>query len=137
MSYKLASLLLLLLCIETGCGGAKFAPVEGVITLDGQPLEDATVTFTPMGSVGNEIQQSFGRTDASGKYSLELLSGKQSGALIGNHNVGIAKNIETESDIMTREEAQSVQLPKHEFTFEVKQGKNEANFNLESKGRKR
>ncbi|MCA9131251.1 MAG: hypothetical protein KDB22_29405 [Planctomycetales bacterium] len=123
----------LLFVAALGCGGAQYAPVEGVITLDGNPLEDATVTFTPTGTTGNEIQQSYGRTDAEGRYSLELLSGEREGALIGQHKVRVAKNIETESDIMTREEAQQVQLPPNDFDFEVKAGSNEANFNIEKK----
>lgn len=125
-----------LLVVVLGCSNAKYAPVEGVVTLDGEPLEDATVTFTPTASGGNEMNQSFGRTDATGKYSLQLMMSGKTGALIGNHKVSVAKNIETESDIMTEAEAKSVRLPSHDLTFDVKSGKNEADFNLET-GRKK
>ena len=114
-----------------GCGG-KFsvAPVSGTITLNGQPLADATVTFTPAQAVGSEVPTSSGRTDTSGKYSLTLIADDSPGALIGKHTVRIAKNVESESDITTPAERAKAVLPQHDFSFEVKSGSNTADFKL-------
>jgi hypothetical protein len=55
-----------------GCGGApapdrpKTVPVQGTITLKGQPLADASVTFMLPDNSGSAV----GRTDAAGHYSL-------------------------------------------------------------------
>ncbi len=55
-----------------GCGRGprtQLGTVEGVVTLDGRPLADATVRFTPSGP-GRTAQ---GVTDASGRYRLLYL----------------------------------------------------------------
>lgn len=128
------TLLIAALCVcSFGCGKFKVAPVSGVITLETQPLEDATVTFTPQSSVEGEVPVSSGRTDAQGQYTLQMVSDGTDGALIGKHSVRISRNIETESDIMTPEEARKTYLPQHDFTFEVVSGSNQADFDLESR----
>ncbi len=125
-----SGLCLLVFVSLVGCGG-KFstAPVSGTITLNGQPLADATVTFTPE-AVGADVPTSSGRTDTAGKYSLSMISDETPGALIGKHTVRIAKNVQIESDIMTPAERQKAVLPDHNFTYEVKSGANTADFNL-------
>lgn len=68
----------------TGCqDGPDLVEVEGVVMLDGQPLEGATVTFRPI-----EGRPSFGTTDAEGHYSLAYTLEKP-GALAGGHSVSI------------------------------------------------
>jgi hypothetical protein len=55
-----------------GCGRGprpQLGTVEGVVTLDGGPLADATVRFTPSGP-GRTAE---GVTDASGRYRLLYL----------------------------------------------------------------
>lgn len=55
-----------------GCGRGdrpKLGAVEGVVTLDGRPLPDATVRFTPTGR-GRTAQ---GVTDGAGRYRLLYL----------------------------------------------------------------
>jgi len=51
--------------VLSGCGpkGPELAPVEGVVTLDGQPLEGATVLFHAEGGG----RPSTGTTDANGR----------------------------------------------------------------------
>ena len=120
-----------------GCGGKyKMAPVTGTITLDGNPLADATVSFTPQ-AVGTESPASTGKTDQAGKYSLSLVSDETSGAVVGMHQVVIAKSFESSSDVATPEERSKAALPDHNLTFEVKSGANQADFNLETKKGKR
>ena len=52
-----------------GCGGGT-ANVSGVVTLDGKPVEGATVTFTPDSKDGGGVGASYGKTDAQGRFSL-------------------------------------------------------------------
>lgn len=67
-----------------GCGsGPKYYSVEGIVTVDGQPLEGATVTFQ------NDKGLAVGMTSASGKF--KLLSGGQEGALGGTYKVTVKK----------------------------------------------
>jgi hypothetical protein len=78
-----------------GCGPGlpSTVPATGTITMDGKPVEGATVNFlSEEGSV-----TASGKTDASGKYSLKTFVGDQNvdGAVIGKHLVAVVK---TESD---------------------------------------
>lgn len=76
--------------IVMGCRGApgpEIAPVDGVVTLDGKPIEGAGVTFEPVG----EGRSSFALTDAAGRYELVYMPGKK-GAMVGEHVVRISKS---------------------------------------------
>jgi len=71
-----------------GCGGAGRVPVEGVVTLDGNPLAGATVTL--LGSAGSSQERTFrGETDAAGRYQLKTADGSSSGAPPGSYRVFI------------------------------------------------
>lgn len=63
----------------SGCGNAemKVAPVAGTVTLDGAPLERASVLFLP-----DEGRPSFGVTDSDGHYIL-IYSKDDNGAEVG------------------------------------------------------
>ena len=81
-----------ILCVLTaaGCSGnsvvyPEVADVVGVVTLDGKPLEAATITFVPEAG-----RSSSGVTDSSGKYSLHY-TGTLRGAMLGTHRVMIKK----------------------------------------------
>jgi len=71
-----------------GCGG-RVTTVEGTVTLDGKPVEGATVSFIPVGEKG---QSANGFTDATGKYSLTTGTGKKKGALAGEYKVTVTKS---------------------------------------------
>lgn len=78
--------------ILAGCGGnpadyPDTAPVTGTVTLDGQPLEGARVSFTPQ-----EGRSSSGTTDAQGKYELNY-TGDIKGSMLGTARVSISKEI--------------------------------------------
>lgn len=69
--------------------------VEGVVTLDGQPVPGATVTFLPVQDGAGA--SATGMTDASGKYTLTAVGagiGAQAGAgtLPGEYRVGVLKD---------------------------------------------
>lgn len=80
------------LCVAaSGCGkGRVFVPVTGTVTLDGEAVEGATVSFVPKVAEGGS--SATGITDASGKF--ELSSGAESGAAPGEYYISVAK-IET------------------------------------------
>ncbi len=69
--------------------------VEGIVTLDGQPVPDATVTFSPVQQGAGA--SATGRTDANGKYTLTAVGagrGAEAGAgtLPGEYYVGVVKD---------------------------------------------
>lgn len=76
--------MLAVLVLLSGCG-EKSVPVEGVVTLDGQPVSHATVTFTS--EDGSRVFS--GQTDDSGKFTLS--SAKGPGAAPGSYKVTVAK----------------------------------------------
>lgn len=86
--------IVMLVSLLTGCGkSGNYVPVSGTVYLDDKPLPNVMVTFQPVASSGNDAQGvgSFGMTDASGRYQLEVSSlQKQMGALVGKHIVRIA-----------------------------------------------
>jgi hypothetical protein len=86
---------LVVLCLA-GCGsgaGYKLAPVSGKVTLDGQPLAGATVTFQPEASSkeGTAGPGSAAVTDAAGKFVLQTAEAKRRpGAVVGKHTVRLS-----------------------------------------------
>ena len=82
LAFSMAGVLL------TGCGsggGPPLGKVSGTITLDGEPLADAAVTFEPIG----RGRPSSGYTDEEGNYTLEYNEG-QLGAPLGEYVVKIS-----------------------------------------------
>jgi hypothetical protein len=76
-----------------GCsdGGAKIIPVSGTVTLNGKPLANATVLFSPIAKPGevNAGDGSAGKTNANGEYTLTTSHGLP-GAQVGTHRVRIS-----------------------------------------------
>jgi len=73
-----------------GCGGAsgpdvELHPVTGEIVLDGKPLADARVTYTPK-SGGKSASA---MTDAAGKYVLDYMEGN-SGVPAADYSVSVS-----------------------------------------------
>ena len=86
-----------------GCGGsgAGTIPAKGIVTLKGQPLADAVVSFYPaQGRPAN------GQTNAQGEFSLSTFK-PNDGALPGSYQVGI-----TEPAVMPAEGDYSIPEPK-------------------------
>jgi len=75
-----------------GCGG-KHTPVkvEGIVTLDDNPVEGATIHFLAARE-GKEGRQAFGTTDKSGTFLLNTL-GREDGALPGAYKVVVFKYV--------------------------------------------
>jgi hypothetical protein len=108
--------------------------VEGTVTLDGQPLADARISFYPQ--EGGRSSEAV--TDASGRYVLQY-SGEAGGAKVGTHKVSISTFEES------RQEDDGSKIPgvpekvpakyntESTLTQEVKSGKQTIDFALESK----
>lgn len=79
------SLPLLLAVALVGCGGSglEVSEVKGVVTLDGKPLPNAVVTFSPVEPGPNAI----GKTNEAGEY--QLMTSRQLGAVPGKYKVSI------------------------------------------------
>jgi hypothetical protein len=92
MSYvKLSLALLAVACVAmAGCSGGSdvgTVPVSGTVTVDGNPIEGATVSFVPQGEEGRSAS---GLTDAEGKFSLTTVQSGD-GAVPGQYKVAISK----------------------------------------------
>src|SRR5262249_24214399 len=75
------------LCAPLGCSsGPKLVKVQGVVTLDGQPLPGATVSFVPVG----EGPTANGLTDKEGNFQLGTYS-TSDGAAPGQYKVIVTK----------------------------------------------
>jgi hypothetical protein len=122
--------LTILVCLA-GCGKPEHPEVgrvSGVVTLDGQPLSEATVMFQPTNG-----RASIATTDSAGKYSLLYLDGVP-GAKLGSHSVIIRTEIPGEDG---QPPIAKEKLPKKyheatELTAEVKPGTNTFDFALQS-----
>ncbi len=121
---------IMLLMLIVGCGGAgvadpKLVPVQGKVTLDGQPLPNAIVTFIP-----DKGPPSGAITDAEGKYEMRFKSGAH-GAVVGTHSVTIS----TDMDGTGAAGAEKVHARYNKETnlmAEVKPGPNTHNFDVMS-----
>src|SRR4051794_38233274 len=84
-------MLLLALVLLAGCGqGMPVAPASGVVLLDGSPLANVKIMTQPIAKNSpNPGPGSFGRTNAEGRFELELVKPAIRGAIIGEHRVMI------------------------------------------------
>jgi len=114
-----------------GCGsGDDLAQVKGKVTLNGQPLQGATVKFQPTAEGGSP---SFGETDAHGRYEL-MYSFNTPGVMPGEHVVSIrtaatffdeaGNELEREERVPARYNTQT------ELKRTVEPGTNTINFEL-------
>ena len=80
---------LLLMLLMTGCGGSSSGPdlhpVAGTVKMDGQPLTEAMLIFTPKGGGVTAIAN----TDSKGDYILEYSSSAK-GVPSGEYAVSIS-----------------------------------------------
>lgn len=95
MRILLATCGLALATCTVGCEEPPYqlAPVAGIVLLDGKPLEGALVNTQPVArdSAVDPGPGSFGKTDPQGRFSLELVSPAEPGAVVGTHRVRITK----------------------------------------------
>jgi hypothetical protein len=81
-----------LVASAAGCGGSgpAYAPVSGVVTLNGQPYGEAVVVFLPKATSDNPNpgRSSAGETDEKGRFVLKTDELKN-GAVIGKHLIKV------------------------------------------------
>jgi len=100
-NFKIGSLAVALasLGLLVGCAGdSDLGDVKGLITLDGAPLENAFISFTPgetEAAAGAAV--TFGKTDSEGKYHM-IVTDDLAGAYIGSNLVRIKKGGENTFD---------------------------------------
>lgn len=138
-SFGMTCLAVILTGALAGCGGSSdlpdLVPVSGTVTLDGKPLEGASVFFELQDDVEGK-KSSFGQTDSSGKY--ELTFGGGTGARPGKHLVKISKQESAGGDAEGSGASEVKQLVpekynnKSELTVEVSADSAEHNFDLKS-----
>jgi hypothetical protein len=117
-----------LLVLVCGCSRSDrppLAPVAGTVTLDGQPLAKAAVTFRPAAG-----RASRGFTDEEGHYELIYIRDIR-GAKVGSHTVIISTRRET----VTEEMVPEIYNKQTTLTAEVDGRKNVINFDLETPGK--
>ena len=89
--YFCLPLLFVIALCSSGCGqsGTPVEFVQGVVTLDGTPLEGATVFFSPKGSEGIGAA---GRTQSDGSFTLNAQGAEPgAGTKTGDYSVTINK----------------------------------------------
>src|SRR3977135_1292047 len=77
--------------VAAGCH-RDVVPVSGRVTLNGQPLAGAVVTFQPRGNTQSPRPAgtgSIGHTNEQGRFSLRMVKPDQPGAVVGDHTVTI------------------------------------------------
>lgn len=79
--------ILVIIVAANGCGrgGPQFVPAGGLVTLDGKPVAEAGVMFTPV--QGGPVASA--TTDGAGRFELHTLN--HEGALVGKYAVSITK----------------------------------------------
>jgi hypothetical protein len=116
-----------------GCdNGPVVSSVHGKVTLDGAPLANANLLFSPE----KAGRSSLGRTDANGEYKL-LFNTETDGALVGKMKVRIT-TAEEYTDSRDRTRLRPEKLPakyneQSELTADVELKDNVINFDLQSK----
>ena len=110
MHRLICGVLVLALVGVAGCPGGTalpVEPVEGVVTLDGEPVPAATVEFVPV--TEGEGMSAYGMTDEQGVYRLTAVGTEEAeaphggGTLPGEYYVGVTKSV---ADVpMSAEEA--------------------------------
>jgi hypothetical protein len=78
---------LMVLAGLVGCGatGPPMAPVRGVVTFDGKPLQSGNVVFIP--EIGGKFAS--GEISSDGAYCLTTFE-EGDGALVGNHRIMVS-----------------------------------------------
>ncbi len=84
---------LLVSCLTTlGCGADvtfEIVPVDGIVTLEGQPIDEAQVVFHPVDPTAAPVNRPVGITDTAGHFRLTTLSAND-GAAIGTYKITIS-----------------------------------------------
>ena len=152
---KVVLFVAILAAFSFGCGpkGPNVNHVEGIVTLDGEPVPGASVNFTPKTRSSdtedlNVPLVASGRTDANGKYLLSAMRGGKidGGTTVGEYGVSLSKktitNLPKDPKVPFRgppiyqyDVPKKFETPEDSgITVEVAKGKNVFNLALKSDG---
>ncbi|MDR1480976.1 MAG: carboxypeptidase-like regulatory domain-containing protein [Planctomycetaceae bacterium] len=130
---------LVVLILILGCGNAASGRVSGVVKLDGKPLPDAAINFYPSETGTPAV----GMTDANGRFELAV-SHSMKGVFAGKYKVTIS-TVRAEQEVYDAGNTKIIPaVPEYvdekltnpdttDLFKEVKSGKQEINFDLQSK----
>jgi hypothetical protein len=120
-----------------GCSATGQAEVRGKVSLDGQPVEDGTISFIP--KTGSQNQAAWAPIKAGefvvdgsqglaiGASRVEIRAPRRTGKILPSSMGGTEPEYEMQEAIPPRYNSAS------QLTAEVKPGANELNFDLKSK----
>jgi hypothetical protein len=135
---RIPKVLLLSLGTLAGCADdSNIARVDGIVRVDGKPLSSGTVRFVPAAG-----RAATGKIQSDGTFSLGTF-GESDGALVGTHQVAVIA-YDAADDARPAYEVRSATskalVPERYMavgtsglSFEVKPGKNQADFDLTSR----
>lgn len=129
--------LLLVVCflsLMVGCGNSKRLPVKGEVSIDGTPVQEGFMNFTPLpGTEGPTA----GAKIADGKYEIDPLKSLFEGNYVVSIKVWKQSKRVTEDFATGERERGIIQIlpPKYnsesELTLELVRGEDTYNFELE------
>lgn len=122
-----------------GCGGSdgpELHDVGGYVTMDGEPLPNASVHFIPDGEGVGGTSPSFAKTDEDGYYYLQYSLSKD-GAIAGDYKVRISTHQEADPDLDPPQERHPETVPvqyNRETTLTATVPSDSYDFAIESDG---
>ena len=139
----IAALAVAMLLPACGKNVKKTEGVSGKVTLDGQPLANCNVFFSPEG----QGDQAVGRTNEAGEYKAQTMQGAaDAGTTPGTYKVFfsclevVTPEVTNDEGETIKEEVSKEVIPNKyrsakttEYTVEVKKGANVFDFDLTSK----
>jgi hypothetical protein len=120
------------MCLQAGCrdDGLNLGEVSGVVTLDGEPVPNAFITFTPQFAG----RASMAKSDENGKFELRF-NPTRWGALVGEHHVTVSTEDRTRDDELIPEVIPEKYRSGNGFiTLTVEPGENVLDLKLTSDG---
>jgi len=119
----------------SGCSDPEYSlmPLSGTVTLQGKPLANAQIMFSPVGNQPGP--SSYATTDDQGQYQLVTLDQDKSGAVVGTHRVTIttARAINPDGGEGSPLSRELVPRPYRDGTFQVEvppEGSTEVNVEV-------
>ena len=103
-SFPLRAAAIMIAVVAAGCGGSdrpRLVEATGLVTFEGQPLENATVVFAPVS--GQRVAT--GKTNVDGEFILGTF-GHEDGAILGEHQVTVVAR-----DSVIRDESGGSSMP--------------------------
>ena len=120
---------------SAGCNRGGLVPVEGTVTLDGQPFPEVHVMFYPEAAGPSDHTLYFGLTDQDGRFALRSSSDGGEGVPPGKYNVTLTTAVARQDADETTPVPPERVPPKHRKTeFLVPEGGiKDAKFELTSR----